>query len=184
MKDGNQIKIKYKEVQKFTSPVLWIFLSLFLITFLAIISFTLYNNYTLSGSIIDDTSFTDYVIMIISLLIIISFMYLFAVMKLEIIIDDQYLYFTYNPFLSRRYPLKEIIGFTERKFRPLIEYRGWGIRYSLFGHGMAYTVKGNTGVQFLTRSGKKFLLGTQKPGEMIYYLNKYINSDERNEHNS
>ncbi|MGI8891848.1 MAG: hypothetical protein ACR2GN_00170 [Bacteroidia bacterium] len=181
MSNGHKQVRPYREVQKFTSRILWFFLILLLLLFIGIIAFTIYNDYISSNNSGRSTFISDYLIMILSLLIIIGITYLFSIMKLEIIIDDKHLFFEYKPFLKRKFPLIDIIGFAERKFRPLIEFRGWGIRYSLFGHGMAYTIKGNTGVQFLTRSGKKFLLGTQKPGEIIYYLNKFINSDKDND---
>ncbi|MGI8892955.1 MAG: hypothetical protein ACR2GN_05785 [Bacteroidia bacterium] len=183
MKNGAQNSRSYREVQKFSSPLIWIFLFLLFFIFLAIIAVYLFNDYSFDKTIGNDKPVMEYIIIAVSLLIIFLLMYFFSVMKLEIVIDNKFLFFTFKPFLTRKIPLSDILGFTERKYRPLIEFRGWGIRYSLFGHGMAYTVKGNTGVQFLTRSGQKFLLGTQKPAEIIYYLNKYINSDKDNEHN-
>lgn len=183
MKNGAQNSRQYREVQKFSSPLIWLFLFLLLFIFLAIIAVYLFNDYSFDKTIGNDKPVLEYIIIVVSILIILLLMYLFSVMQLEIVIDNKFLCFTFKPFLTKKIPISDIIGFTERKYRPLVEFRGWGIRHSLFGHGMAYTVKGNKGVQFLTRSGKKFLLGTQKPSEIIYYLNKHINSDKSNERN-
>ena len=48
-----------------------------------------------------------------------------------------------------------------REYRPLSEYGGWGIRCG--NSGTAVNLKGKTGVQFVFRNGKKFLLGTSQP---------------------
>jgi hypothetical protein len=45
-----------------------------------------------------------------------------------------------------------------RKYNPLLEYGGWGIRYS--PQGKAYNVSGNTGLQILFKDGTKLLIGT------------------------
>ena len=180
MANSRQPSRPFKEVQNFTSPLIWIFFSVLLITFFIILFITIFNDLYPGNFSQNKTSASDYLIIILAILFVIGLMYLFKIMRLEIIIDNENLFFAYKPFLKRNYPLNEILEFKERKYRPLIEYRGWGIRYSLFGNGKAYTVKGNTGVQFLTRNGKKFLLGSQKPAELIYFLNRLINDDKIN----
>lgn len=71
----------------------------------------------------------------------------------------------------------EIESEETRTYRPILEYGGWGIRWGLFGKGMAYTVKGNRGLQLVMKDGKRILVGTQKPDE----LSKAIqNAKEKN----
>jgi hypothetical protein len=63
----------------------------------------------------------------------------------------------------------EIKSIQLRKYKPIREYGGWGIRFS-FTEGKAYTIKGDEGIQLVLNSGKKFLIGTQKTKELRNYL--------------
>jgi len=61
------------------------------------------------------------------------------------------------------------IGFDEidtceiRKYRPIVEYGGWGVKYG--SGGKAYNVSGNMGLQLKLKNGKSVLIGTQRPEE-------------------
>lgn len=59
-----------------------------------------------------------------------------------------------------------------RTYSPLGEYGGWGIRYGMFGQGMAYNMSGNKGLQLELNNGKKILIGTNKPVELEEVLSK------------
>jgi hypothetical protein len=59
-----------------------------------------------------------------------------------------------------------------REYRPIAEYGGWGMRFGIFGKGMAYNVSGNMGIQLELTSGKKILFGTQEAGEIERILRK------------
>lgn len=52
-----------------------------------------------------------------------------------------------------------------RKYLPLREYGGWGLRWGIFGSGTAYNISGNMGIQLVLQNGKKILVGTQKAEE-------------------
>lgn len=49
-----------------------------------------------------------------------------------------------------------------RRYAPIREYGGWGLRRSLFGYGIAYNIRGKQGLQLVFKSGKKILIGTQE----------------------
>lgn len=51
-----------------------------------------------------------------------------------------------------------------RKYKPIRDYGGWGIRFGL--HGKAYNIKGNMGLQVKLTSGQSILIGTQRPDEI------------------
>ncbi len=55
-----------------------------------------------------------------------------------------------------------------RKYSPVKEYGGWGLRYG--SNGWAFNVRGNYGIQLLKKDGGRILLGTQKPDEVSAYL--------------
>ena len=58
----------------------------------------------------------------------------------------------------------EIESCVVRKYSPLKEFGGWGIRIGM--QGTAYNVKGNMGFQFQTHEGKRILIGTQRPDDL------------------
>lgn len=78
---------------------------------------------------------------------------------------------TILPLLRRRIPIDEIASFEPRDYRPLIEYGGWGIRYSLAGHGWAYTMCGHRGVQ-LHLPHRQLLVGSCRPNELASALRR------------
>lgn len=80
------------------------------------------------------------------------------------------LYVRFYPFhLSfRHYPYESINSYSVREYSPLKEYGGWGIRYGR--KGMAYNVSGNLGVQLEFKGGKSLLVGSQKPEELVRYM--------------
>ena len=53
-----------------------------------------------------------------------------------------------------------------RPYSTIVDYGGWGLRYSLSGKGKAYTISGNIGLQLEFKNGKKLLVGTKKPEEL------------------
>jgi len=74
----------------------------------------------------------------------------------------------FGPLVRRRIPLNELRSAHARRYRPLLEYGGWGVRHGL--GGTAYNVRGNRGVQIALASGKSFLLGSQRSDELVRAL--------------
>jgi hypothetical protein len=66
----------------------------------------------------------------------------------------------------RSYAWSDIRSAEVRQYSPIMEFGGWGLRFSLSGKGTAYNVAGNKGLQLVLHKGKKILIGTQKPEEM------------------
>ncbi len=89
----------------------------------------------------------------------------FAVIRLVVTVDGEAVTIRFYPLRPRRIPLAEIRECEARTYRPLGEYGGWGIRWSP-RRGMAYNVSGNRGVQLVLQSGKRVLIGSQRPEEL------------------
>lgn len=85
------------------------------------------------------------------------------------------LYFRFFPYhLSfNKISINDIKTYEVRTYRPIMEYGGWGIRYSL-RFGKAYNVSGNRGVQLVLKNGSKILFGSQKPEEFAEALKKVV----------
>ena len=56
------------------------------------------------------------------------------------------------------------------KYNPITDYGGWGIRMSF--KETAYSVKGRNGLRLTLRNGRKYMIGTQKPGELAAALDR------------
>ncbi len=96
-------------------------------------------------------------------------------LKLVTEVRQDGLYVRFYPFhLSfKRYQYESINSYKVREYSPLKEYGGWGIRYGL--KGMAYNVSGNRGVQLQFKNGKKLLIGSQQPEELVSRIQVAIN---------
>ncbi len=101
---------------------------------------------------------------------------LFYYTNLETRIDTEGITIRFFPFQRVYYYVRwdEINSATVRNYKPIREYGGWGLRYS-FTHGKAYNVAGTVGLQLVLKSGKKFLIGTQKGEDLRAFLLKLQN---------
>ncbi len=98
--------------------------------------------------------------------------------KLKTEIRDDGIHFSYFPFFKNRFIARERIdGFEIRKYSPIMEYGGYGLRYSL-SDGRVYNMSGNTGLQLYLVDGKKVLIGTQRPDAIKRAMEKLISENE------
>lgn len=67
-------------------------------------------------------------------------------------------------FIDRRIPYGEIASATARRYRPIMEYGGWG--YRLGPSGKAYNARGDEGVQLVLKTGGRVLIGSQRAEEL------------------
>ncbi len=75
----------------------------------------------------------------------------------------------------RRFPAQELRECYARRYRPIREYGGWGIRYGWSGR--AYNVSGHEGVQLVFKDGRKLLLGSQHPQELEAAIRSIMKGD-------
>ena len=155
----------FKEEQRFTQWWIWLlFLGLNLFFFYGIYQQLILN--IPFGSKPTSNSF----------LIITSFIFLIATvfffyLKLKTRIDETGIYYRFSPIQSQFKKIKwdSIKSVRVLKFKPIVDYGGWGIKNN------SYTVKGNTGILFEFKNGKKILIGTQKQDEVKRVLETYKN---------
>lgn len=89
---------------------------------------------------------------------------LFLRMKLITVIDQEGVgcRFTILQRSFKRFKKEDILSYEIRKYKPILEYGGWGIRVGSGKKGSAYNVSGNMGLQLYLKNGKKFLIGTRQ----------------------
>lgn len=94
--------------------------------------------------------------------------------KLDTQIKNDGIYFRLFPFqFSFIYVSWELLDKCYvRKYSPIKEFGGWGLRYSFGGNGKAYNISGNQGLQLELTNKKKILIGTQNPEEITAVLVK------------
>jgi len=87
-------------------------------------------------------------------------------MRLSVQVDTEAVRIRFFPIWKKTIPLVEIVRWEARTYRPILEFGGWGIRWSPFGKGWAYNVSGNQGVQLELANGKRILIGSQRAEEL------------------
>ena len=95
---------------------------------------------------------------------------LLLTLLIETRINEDGIYVKLFPFqfTHKKYAWTEVSKLYLRQYSPIAEYGGWGIRYGI--NGKAYNVSGNMGLQLEFISGKKLLIGTNKPKELTETL--------------
>lgn len=93
---------------------------------------------------------------------------LLLTVKLETAVRSDGLYVRFFPIHMRykKFTAEDLSEYYARTYKPIVEYGGWGIRYSFVKSGKAYNVSGNKGVQLVLKNGRKLLIGSQKPDEL------------------
>lgn len=84
-----------------------------------------------------------------------------ARLETEVRDDGVYVHF-HGLWPTRRIELGDIAAYEARTYS-FLESGGWGVHFTL--SGMAYNVSGNDAVVFTLRSGRRVLVGTQRPRE-------------------
>ncbi|MHA7055935.1 hypothetical protein ACWGOQ_0001850 [Aquimarina sp. M1] len=151
--------IHYSEKQKFRQSWLW---ALILISgIVAILYFVNYKEIKTAALVTITCSFAVVIL-------------IFALMKLETEIKNDGIYIRFFPFhfKFKRYQWSTIKRLYIRKYDPIYEYGGWGIRINIIGKGVAFNISGNKGLQLEFNNNKKLLIGTNKPKELSEALKK------------
>ena len=101
----------------------------------------------------------------ISLVTVLIAILLILSIRLRTKIDENGIYYQFYPinFNEKFISWSDISKCYVRKYKPLIEYGGWGYRSGIGRRrGRALNIRGNQGIQLELKNGKKLLLGTQK----------------------
>lgn len=116
-------------------------------------------------------------IIIISIIFLLSSLWVYFSYKLEVWINEEGINYRFFPLISKNKLIskEEIQRFEIRKYNPIIDYGGRGIRRG-FGHkwGRAFILSGNVGLQLYLTNGKKVLFGTQRSQAIMYAMNEMM----------
>ncbi len=159
----------FVEEQRFNQ--LWLYLIL-AIPFISLVQPYIFN---LDGFVSNDKETLTGVSISLVAMVIVTLLILSI--RLRTKIDEKGVYYQFYPInLNEKFiPWSDISRCYIRKYNPILEYGGWGYKMSPFGRGRVLNVKGNKGIQFEFKNGKKLLLGTQKEVEVEKVLLTYRN---------
>lgn len=76
------------------------------------------------------------------------------------------------PLFWRTIRYDDIVEAEARKYRPLAEYGGWGMRWGI--GGQCWNVSGDVGVQLVLRNGKRVLIGSLESEELARRIRAHI----------
>lgn len=117
------------------------------------------------------------VMLIVGLVFLCVMLWSSFALKLEVWIDQDGIHYRFFPLIrkNRLISKAEIERFEIRKYNPIIDYGGWGVRRG-FGRKWqrAYNVSGNIGLQLYLADGKKVLFGTQRSQAILYAMDEMM----------
>lgn len=150
----------FKEKQKFTQILIWIFF----IGFIGSWCYIKYQTFYLKQPFLEIKP-TDNIFHTVDLIIgLLILLFLIANLQTELRSDGFYYKFFPFQFRFRQINWSDVETMEIRKYKPISEYLGWGIRFG--SKGQAYNVKGNIGLQLVLKNGKQILFGTQRPKDL------------------
>jgi len=152
----------FSEKQRFAQPRLWIVL---IVVNIIVIGSGLYVFFTRGY---EGNEITAIAGIVFPLWVIV----LFLVIRLETTIDGSGISYRFFPMHTRARKIlwDDVASVTVRRYSPIREYGGWGIRTGFGKTGKAFNIWGNMGIQLVFKDGKKLLIGTQRPEEAATVL--------------
>jgi hypothetical protein len=87
------------------------------------------------------------------------------ILRLTVTVADGGIHIRYYPFVNRTIPFSDIHFFRARRYRPVREFGGWGIRTGL-GKKSAYNASGDHGVELYLKDMKSIMLGSHRHEEL------------------
>lgn len=92
--------------------------------------------------------------------------------RLTIEVRRDGLYVQFRPFHLRpkKIDLGQVVSVTAVTYRPILQYGGWGIRWTI--KGKAYNARGDRGVRLDYANGRHLLLGSQRPDELAVAIER------------
>ncbi len=160
-------ELLFYETQHFSK---WIF-----ILVIAIVIFVFILNLNIASETFEGLSSKgdSIAVIILSFFLPISITALIFLMKLQTTVKPDCIYIRFFPLRTKKISFDQIEQCYARKYKPILEYGGWGIRGS-FSKGKAYNARGNKGVQLVLKNGKKILIGSQKHAQLAETVNAVI----------
>jgi hypothetical protein len=161
--------VHYREAQHFTQWWLWI-----IVLGVAAAAWWAFIQQIFVGRPIGENPAPNWAVVLIWLLFGLGLPFMFETLTLVIEVLPDGLRVRFRPFTKRFIPISAISEVEARKYNALKEYGGWGIK-GWSAKKMAYNVKGEWGAELTLSDGRKVLLGTQRPKELVAAIEPLLN---------
>jgi len=158
--------ILFREEQQFSQAWIWVLL----IGVLGLLLWGIFQQEVMDKPFGDNPAPTFVLVLLTA--IPLGLLWFFAQLKLTTTITSESIELHFKPLTKRVIPIAEIRKGYIRKYRPISEFGGWGLRYG--SKGMAYNVAGDIGLQLELKNGKHILIGTQKENELEKVIKKLL----------
>jgi len=172
-------KLIYREVQYFRQSIIpWIALLILLFSlgsFSTGIYQKIYNHEVPLNAEISELIWGS----IISLVVLGGLFVVFMYSKLTTEIWSDGIRFKFSPLLlkTRFIPVNLIVSAQVEKYKPIIEFGGWGWRVKFMSRKTAYNVKGNIGLRIIKKDGSQVLFGTQQGDALSKAVKEMLKKD-------
>jgi hypothetical protein len=93
-----------------------------------------------------------------------------ARLLIEVRRDGLYVWFRPFHLRPKKIDLDQVVSVTAITYRPILQYGGWGIRWTI--KGKAYNARGNRGVRLDYANGRHLLLGSQRPKDLAQAIER------------
>ena len=163
----------FDETQRFRQW--WIY-----IVFAMVLASSIYTIVSIYPEAREEKSETAWIMLISNgVLVPAAIFVLIRVFKLNTRIRKDGVYYRFFPLqLKEKFVAKEDIDRYEiRKYRPISEFGGWGVKSLGEKYGRAINISGNMGLQLYLKNGKKLLIGTQKTREIEKAMNDMMEEE-------
>jgi len=116
-----------------------------------------------------NNSISDSALLLTTLFVILVLFFVMLI-SLKTQVRQNGIYVRFFPFhlKFRKFEFTSLKKSYVRKYKPILEYGGWGLRWGF--NGTAYNISGTKGLQLQLSNDKLLLIGTQKPKELKMVL--------------
>ncbi len=164
-------KLLFEESQVFRQKALWILLTVITGGSIVLFGIAIFNQ-VISNEQFGEKPMSDGALFIGFILVIgfaVFLSWFFYSIRLETKIDDSNIRYKFWPFIRdyKVIPIQSIHSIEVERYRPIMEYGGWGYRFSMKGRGLCLNVSKNMGLRIKMKDGFELLLGTQKAEELV-----------------
>lgn len=147
--------------------------NLFLITPVCV-GFILFQFYSLYSQLVwkkpvGSDPLSDTWLILVSFFVIplmVFLIWLFSVTKLTVRVDNEKIFIRFYPMIKREVLISDIDSFEIKEFNPIIDFGGWGLRYSIRWKTTGYIMKGKVGVHIHLKNGKNLLISSERANEL------------------
>lgn len=132
----------------------------------AVVAWLLFFLQIVGGEPIGDNPAPDSFVWLMVAVMGIGFPAWFAVLSLETGVDEEGVHVRFRNGIGRRdIDFADIVEVEAREYRPILEFGGWGLRWSRHRR-RAFTASGTAGVEIRLRDGRSVLVGSQRADEL------------------